>query len=110
MVVGPRGHHFLLARCPAPEGDKYVLVRAVTHSPCMVAGYAREGILKAGRVTLNNAQVRLLSTNNIFCDVIHRADRKNPPAVSFCSKPSANFASLLLLSSRSHDNWLWQGG
>ena len=66
MVVGPRGHHFLPARCPALEGHKYVLARAVIHSPCMVAGYAREGILKSGRVTLNNAQVRLLSTKNTF--------------------------------------------
>ena len=81
MVVGPRGHHFLLARCRALEGHKYVLGRAVIHSHGMVVRYAGEGILKSGRVTLNNAQVRLLSMNNTFCDVICRADPKNPPLV-----------------------------
>ena len=66
MAVGPRGHHLLLARCPAVEGHKYVLVRALIRSRCMVVEYAREGLLISVRVTLNNAQVRLLSMNNIF--------------------------------------------
>ena len=42
MAVGPRGHHFLLARCPAVEGHKYVLERALIRPPCMVGEYARE--------------------------------------------------------------------
>ena len=65
MVVGPHDHHSPYALCPALDGHKYVLERAVNHFPCMVVAYAQERILKSGRVTLNSAQIRLFTTENI---------------------------------------------
>ena len=65
MMVGPHDHHSPYALCPTLDGLKYVLERAVNHFPCIVVAYAQERILKSGRVTLNSAQIRPFTRENI---------------------------------------------